>query len=83
VNILYGNEAVNCKHLNLKPGHVRPGDFLVIPGGVTVRVQTVQGGCPYIENLNRSFCNILCVSPNGERLQVRPANKVEVFRRRK
>lgn len=81
MNVLFGNKSIECKHLFLSAGRVKVGDLIYLENGLN-KVKTVQPACPHIENLSQYFCNILCEAPNGARLQVRPANKVEVFRPR-
>lgn len=83
MNIKFGNEVIDARHLSLATGSVRNGDLLVV-NGKGYRVITIQRDCPIWESNKRT---ITMFTVEDEEKHVIPMRDiygvVEVFRPRK
>lgn len=80
MNVLFGNESFDARHLVIKAGSIKEGDILSIEGTL-LKVETVQRGCPSIENLSHLFTSWVLNTATGDKVFTRSIfGDVEVFR---
>lgn len=80
--IKFGNKSINVTRRNLLGSNVRPGDFIKLRGDI-LRVETVQTGCPYIENTHKVFTSWVLNKSDGSKVFCRDLfGTLEVYRAR-
>lgn len=66
MNITFDNKAVDVRTVETSPRRFRIGDIIQGPGGMLLKVVTVQNDCPYFENLNKTKTVVILVDESGQ-----------------
>lgn len=75
-----GYRGIDCRHLRLRCGSLREGDFVVHDNSI-LQVIAIGRNCPYFDNLYKHFTEVLLENPaTGARKSVRGIDLWEVFR---
>lgn len=51
-SIRFRDEDIRVRNIHTRPSRFKLGDILLGPGGMMLKVVTVQPAVPYIENIN-------------------------------
>lgn len=83
MNVSFGTETINARHMDVATGSIRNGDLIHLNGEL-LRVLTVQRDCPMWESNRRTFTMFTCQDADNHMIPVRDLyGVVEIFRPKK
>jgi hypothetical protein len=65
MNVKFGNETIDAKVIKATPRKFKLGDLIVVPGGETLRVVTVQKDIPLWESNTKTKTVVIFKSAAG------------------
>lgn len=84
MNVVFAGKTFNARHLETTISRTRPGDIIVLGSAdhpYLFEIATVQTDCPYIENVNKFFTNVVLRDETGQKHYTRSLfGKIEVYR---
>lgn len=80
MNILFGSKSFDARHIVIDASRARVGDVISL-GGVLLQVETIQKGCPMLEDLSHTFTSwVLTDETNVKHYSRALFGTLEVFR---
>lgn len=84
MKINYAGKVIDCRQVETYATRLRINDFLVGPGGVLLKVLTVQPGCPVWESNRRTKTAVLVETEDHTKIPLSEfSTSVKVLRPRK